>query len=190
MAFQGEDNLYMLNGRPFDATGLPISLLDPILATFQDDVEGGVEPDEDDIEFVLGISSDMCSLSFLNEDERRDSFQRGLSEYLRKPLLDYSFGNRGTTDGSLIFLKENFEVPLLNLEVKPEFGMGDRCAYMQATTYYLEFINRLKGKPMVDRSRFPVFLIYLAGTYTCFIVIIIIIIFSKKKKKKTFIKYI
>ncbi|RUS20429.1 hypothetical protein BC937DRAFT_95255 [Endogone sp. FLAS-F59071] len=155
----------ILCSRPPDAVGLPVALLDPILAKFQADADAlnGVEPDKDDISFILDLSCDMCSLTFSNEDARRDTFIEHLNKYLQKRLL-YSFGNQRVTDGSLMFIKNNYEIPLLSVEMKPEFGIGKGCAYMQSCLYYLKFITKLEDK-LVPKQRFPVFLMYLAGPY-------------------------
>nr|CAG8602539.1 15414_t:CDS:2 [Entrophospora candida] len=64
-----------------------------------------------------------------------------------------------------MFTKGNFQVPLLNLEVKPEIGMGNGCAYVQSTVYYVEFIKKFTNSPAISQSQFPVFLVYLAGPY-------------------------
>jgi len=51
------------------------------------------------------------------------------------------------------------------VEVKPEFGMGGGCAYLQSTAYYTEFIGEFAKSPVLIYSRLPMFQLYLAGPY-------------------------
>ncbi|CAG8490655.1 803_t:CDS:2 [Paraglomus occultum] len=164
--FQNEDDPLALNYRPAGLTGLPVSLCNDILAKFQDNANGSIELVEEDIVFVRNLSNEMCSI-FDDEAERRDCFHKLVGRYFSRVFDIHTFGNKRGTDGSLMFTKGNFQVPLLNLEVKPELGMGSGCPYVQSTAYYVEFIKKLKdsNSSVITQSRFPVFLMYLAGPY-------------------------
>jgi hypothetical protein len=164
--FQNEEDPLALNYRPAHLTGLPVTLCNDILAKFQDNANGSIELVEEDIIFVRNLSYEMCSI-FPDEAERTNRFHELASKYLDKVFDNYGFGNKRGTDGSLMFKKGSFQVPLLNLEVKPELGMGNGCPYVQSTAYYVEFIRKLKNSnsPVITQSRFPVFLMYLAGIY-------------------------
>jgi len=63
--FQGSSPC-ILNQRPSNATGLPVSLCSPIFGKFLADVAGGVEVEDEDLEVVTTLAEDMCSLSFLD----------------------------------------------------------------------------------------------------------------------------
>lgn len=82
---------FALNHRPFDAAGLPVTLFDPILACFQDDTNGGIEPDDDDYKFVVTLAEDMCSLSLHNEGDRQEKFCYCIMEYVNKMIHPYFF---------------------------------------------------------------------------------------------------
>ena len=151
---------FILNGRPASASGPPITIYDPIFARFADGIESNIAPAAEDIAFVHELSGSMCSL-FDDEKTRRDSLQVLLSNYLDKTIVNYGFGNTRATDGSIMFTKGAFEVPLMSIEVKQEFGLGRECAYIQSTLYYLEFIKKLWSKKVA--SRLPVFLMFIAG---------------------------
>ena len=119
----------MLNYRPPEAAGPPVTLCDPTLARFLDNVNGGVEPDYADSKFVVELAYDMRELSFKDEAARRNSFLVDLQRYLGYDLVNYSFGGKqGATDGSIIDKKDGVQAPMLNVEVKPEIGMGGGCA--------------------------------------------------------------
>lgn len=162
--YQDEKDPYILNYRPSYAAGLPVTLCSEILAKFQDDAKGGIELNEVDIMFVHNLSNKMCSI-FPNEDARRNCFHELMGQYLNRVLNIYHFENNQTTDGSIMFTKGNFQVPLLILEVKPEIGMGGGCPYVQSTLYYIEFIKKFINSRAISQSHFPVFLVYLAGMY-------------------------
>ncbi|CAJ0829971.1 9566_t:CDS:2, partial [Entrophospora sp. SA101] len=161
--YQDEKDPFILNYRPSSAAGLPVTLCSDILAKFQDDAKG-IELNKFDIIFVCELSNKMCSF-FPDENARRNCFHKLMSSYLNRVFDIYNFGNNQTTDGSIMFTKGNFQVPLLNLEVKPEIGMGNGCAYVQSTVYYVEFIKKFTNSPAISQSQFPVFLVYLVGPY-------------------------
>ncbi|RUS19244.1 hypothetical protein BC937DRAFT_87785 [Endogone sp. FLAS-F59071] len=161
-----DENPLILCSRPPDAVDLPVALYDPILAKFQADAEGDIQPDEDDLAFILNLSYEMCSLSFKNENGRRYSFQALISEYLERSLVNYTLQGNRCTDGS-IFAKHSYDILLLNLEVKPELGIGHACPYLQSCLYYAEHISKtLSHAP--NPSRLPAFLLYLAVTLSTF----------------------
>ncbi|CAG8439846.1 13274_t:CDS:2 [Funneliformis caledonium] len=162
--YQDEKDPFILNYRPSYAAGLPVTLCSDILAKFQDDAKGNIELNKDDIIFVRDLSNKMCSF-FSDENTRRNCFLELMGSYLNRVFDIYNFGNNRTTNGSIMFTKGNFQVPLLSLEVKLEIGMGSGCAYVQSTAYYVEFIKKFRNSPAISQSRFPVFLVYLAGPY-------------------------
>lgn len=104
----------------------------------------------------------MCKI-FEDEAGRRDCFNKLVGNYFNRVFDIHTFGNNRGTDGSLMFRKGSFQVPLLNLEVKPELAMGSGCPFVQSTAYYVEFIKEHKDSSVITQSRFPVFLMYLAG---------------------------
>ena len=63
----------------------------------------------------------------------------------------------------MMFVNKTTEAPLVTLEGKPEIGLGSGCAFLELSAYYVEFLRRLRESSSVSSSRFPTFLVYLAG---------------------------
>ena len=156
----------ILNQRPSTAVGLPVALCSPILAKFQTDAAGDIELDDDDMEFLYGLSVDMCSLTFQSEGGRGNCFKRHIGKYFgNKDIHPYPFNYNRETDSSIMYIGNGAEVPLATFEFKPEIGLGNGCAFIQSCVYYVEFLRRLQNTPVLKRSRLPSFLVYLAGLY-------------------------
>ena len=88
-----------------------------------------------------------------------------LGKYLESTFVEYKFDNNRSTDGSIMFINGDFETLLLNTEVKPEIGIGNGCPYIQGTAYYTEFIKKFQKTDIIKKSRFPVFLLQIAGPW-------------------------
>nr|CAG8463916.1 13478_t:CDS:10 [Entrophospora candida] len=68
------------------------------------EVFGKVKLDDVDTKFIYDFS---CQMS---------------RKYLESTFVEYKFDNNGSTDGSIMFINDDFETLLLNMEVKPEIG--------------------------------------------------------------------
>ncbi|CAG8504226.1 7532_t:CDS:2 [Paraglomus occultum] len=148
--FQEVDDPVILNYHPYMASGLPITLCEPIFADFQIGFRD-CQVDKCDVDFAIELSCKM-SYTFPDEDARKMAFCLLLSQYLKETFISYAFE----------------KVSKAGKEVKPELGMGHACAYIQSSAYYIEFIRKFKQEASpVIKSRLPVFLLSLVGDSWC-----------------------
>ena len=159
-----ENNANVLFHRPALAFGSSVVIYDPILAEFYENVNGAIEPDKDDTNFTTDLAIEMSRL-FTDENTRRDSFANLVEKYFSRDFVRYTLRNNRTTDLSVTHKKFNEEALLMNVEIKPENGMGNGCAYLQNCIYYMEFINHFNGTSTYNNSRLPTFLLQLTGLY-------------------------
>ncbi|CAJ0883074.1 7111_t:CDS:10, partial [Entrophospora sp. SA101] len=75
---------------------------------------GKVELDDVDTKFIYDFS---CQMSRPFQEERQ-------RKYLESTFVEYKFVNDGSTDGSIMFINDDFETLLLNMEVKHEIGVS------------------------------------------------------------------
>jgi len=158
----------VLNHRPAQAYDIPIYLYHPIFSDFMALCES-CQVDVQDEKFAIDISTEMCK-AFDNEDKRKMAF----IDLVRNYLTNYSFNANKIgayeTDGHITVTIEGEDIILAILEVKPEFGKGHGCAFLQATAYYSQHVvdaseNQLK---YYQKTCCPVFILYLAGPFLGF----------------------
>ena len=106
-------------------------LLHPLFAMFYDDCET-VKPTETDAKFVLEIIKKMSDV-FDDEKARMTVFHEIYDKHYRIKLKQVSMdscttGGSGFDSGSCLMT--------INLEAKPELGLGNGCPYIQGITYY------------------------------------------------------
>ncbi len=155
----------LLNHRPAQAYDIPIYLYHPIFSDFMALCES-CQVDVQDEKFAVDISVKMCE-AFDNEDKRKKAF----IDLMRNYLSDYSFKiGAYESDGHIMVTVKGEDIILAILEVKPEFGKGHGCAFVQATAYYSQHVvdaseNQLK---YYQKTCCPVFILYLAGPFLGF----------------------
>ncbi|CAG8605017.1 2146_t:CDS:2, partial [Paraglomus occultum] len=110
------------------------------------------------------------SSKFNYEHERKEAF----IDIMRTYLQNYSFsGNEISgfqSDGHIVLTIKGEETILSILEVKPEFGKGHGCAYIQASAYYAKYVLKAQDKcwEILKKTCCPVFILYVAGPFLGF----------------------
>ena len=153
----------ILNGRPNDATGLPVALTHPIFGRFSENLYH-IEPDKHTAEMVLQLRKATCSFTDNDDGYRCNQLLEIINDYTGRRFAPYYFGNRRHTDGSLVQRRGNREIPMASIEKKRELGVGGGCPYLQSSAYYIEFIRKFEAD-VVRHTRLPMFLLCITGPY-------------------------
>nr|CAG8648982.1 15528_t:CDS:2 [Entrophospora candida] len=150
-AIEQMENPLILNHRPFSAFGLPVTLCYDGFAKFQEDLIS-INISQEDTQFVLEFVQSM-SETFKNEEKRKKKHHNMLGKYL---------------DGSIIISSENSIAIIMIIEIKPELGLGAGCPYVQASSYYADFIlhhGKNSAVKVINQSCCPTFLLHITGPY-------------------------
>jgi len=159
--------------RPAHFCGSHVSLFSNIFNSFEMELESLSFEEgtlsQEDCDFVLEVCKQM-SAEYPSEKDRMNAFNKLLSEYLKYEVSpgNISRPNKGdvTTDGSLeVQIGESVKALVLSVEVKPELGKGNCCAYMEGLHYKGIFAAREAMNNIVKKGCIPSFLLLLVGPF-------------------------
>jgi hypothetical protein len=153
---KGPNPTFGLFRPPEAAASIPITLLHPVFAQFDDDCENHT-PTAEDNALVFNLSNAM-SRFYLDEKGRETEFRRILTEYGIELTASHLEGSQCRTDGDMRWKGLCFVI----LEVKNELACGMAEPLFEALFYFVRSMRKFSEQN--DHARLPCIIIYLCGT--------------------------
>ena len=139
--FQETDNKYLHFGRPFERSGPPVGLYDPIFDAFKEGLKSNDEiplkMKEHVFEYTLKSSS-----FFRVEDSHQEDMKNLLHLLLGDIPLSVKY-KKAISDGTIITPSPNNDssIPILICKMKNEIGTGKSNPSVQAAINYMHTIS-------------------------------------------------
>ncbi|CAG8594656.1 7886_t:CDS:2 [Funneliformis mosseae] len=164
--FTTQINNPILNGRPLELTGPPISIYNRNFTQFLEDFNNmELEVPHEILEWVMDIISASAD-RYLNEDGRMKKMREILSKKFGTIALT-SYGKGCQCDGLLMAKVGLLDACIGIIEGKNEIGSGGTDPSLQGSIYYRDYWSQTVVKQIRDCCCVPSFIITIAGPWIC-----------------------
>ncbi|CAG8558173.1 9147_t:CDS:2 [Funneliformis caledonium] len=164
--FTTQINNPILNGRPLELTGPPISIYNRNFTQFLEDFNNiELEVPHEILEWVMDIISASAD-RYLNEDGRMKKMREILSKKFGTIALT-SYGKGFQCDGLLTAKVGLLDAYIGIIEGKNEIGSGGTDPSLQGSIYYRDYWSQTVVEQIRDCCCVPSFIITIAGPWIC-----------------------